>query len=150
MPEFPDREELALRWRKCAARRVLKNGPRLRKTYAGEPFNELVDRRTVFEILKKCRYRYSRAAKKPSAAVALRVVFNGITDRPVNHAESIALDGNLASFQTVPQMDKQRLAISVYLPQATGDKSARSIGADKSGWTELLSRGGSEAVDLGD
>ena len=103
MPEFPDREELALRWRKCATRRVLKNGPRLRKTDAREPFNELVDRRTVFEILKKCRYGYARATKKPGAAVALSIVFNSIAGRPINHDESIALGGNLASFQTVPK-----------------------------------------------
>jgi hypothetical protein len=81
---------------------MLKNGTRLRKTYAGEPFNELVDRRTVFQILKECRYGYSRATKKPRAAIALSIVLNGITGRPINHAESISLEGNLASFQTVP------------------------------------------------
>ena len=77
---------------------MLKNSPRLRKTDAGEPFDELVDRRTVFKILKECRYGYARATKKPGAAVALSIVFNSITGRPVNHDESIALGGNLAWF----------------------------------------------------
>ena len=89
----------------CATRRVLKNRPRLRKTDAREPFDELVDRRTVFEILKECRYGYPRATKKPGAAAALSIVLNSITGRPINHDESIALDGNLASFQTVQRME---------------------------------------------
>ena len=83
---------------------MLKNSPRLRETYAGEPFNELVDRRTVFKILKECRYGYARATKKPGAAVALSIVLNGITGRPINHDESIALGGKLASFETSPQI----------------------------------------------
>ena len=77
---------------------MLKNGPRLRKTDAGEPFDELVDQRTVFKILKECRYGYARATKKPGAAVALSIVLNGIAGRPINHDESIALGGNLAWF----------------------------------------------------
>jgi hypothetical protein len=84
---------------------VFKYGPRLRKTDAGEPFNKLVDRRTVFQILKKCSYGYPRATKKPGATVALSIVLNGITGGPINHDESIALDGNLASFQTVPPLE---------------------------------------------
>jgi hypothetical protein len=84
---------------------VLKNGTRLRKTYAGEPLNELVDRRAVFEILKECCYRYSRATKKPGATVALSVVFNGITGRPINHDKSIALDGNSALFRVAQQVE---------------------------------------------
>ena len=77
---------------------MLKNGPRLRETDAGEPFNELVDWRTVFKILKECRYGYPRTTKKPGAAAALSIVLNSITSRPINHDESIALAGNLASF----------------------------------------------------
>ena len=120
MPEFPNRTVLALRWRKCAARRVLKNGPCLRETDAREPFNELVDRRTVFKILKECRYGYARATKKPGAAVALSIVLNSITGRPINHDESIALGGNLASFETSPRMEERRLTIIVYLTQSEG------------------------------
>ena len=104
----------------CATRRVLKNRPRLRKTDAREPFDELVDRRTVFEILKECRYRYARATKKPGAAVALSIVLNSITGRPINHDESIALGGKLVWFQTGPRMEERRLTISVYLPQSAG------------------------------
>ena len=89
----------------CATRRVLKNRPRLRKTDAREPFNELVNRRTVFKILKECRYGNARTTKKPGAAEALSIVFNSIAGRPINHDESIALDGNLASFQTLPRME---------------------------------------------
>ena len=118
MPPFPDREDLALRWRKCAARRMLKNGPRLSKTDAREPFNELVDQRTVFKILKECRHGNPRATKKPSTAVALSIVLNSIAGRPINHDESIALGGNLASFETLPRMEERRLTISVCLSQS--------------------------------
>ena len=113
----------------CATRRVLKNRPRLRKTDAREPFDELVDRRTVFEILKECRYRYARATKKPGAAVALSIVLNSIAGRPINHDESIALEGNLASFQTVLRM-ASGVERSVFIcRKAKGEDSAKLMGA---------------------
>ena len=64
---------------------MLKNGPRLRETADGKPFDELVDQRTVFKILEECRYGYPRTTKKPGAAVALSIVLNSITGRPINH-----------------------------------------------------------------
>jgi hypothetical protein len=107
---------------------VFKNGPRLRQTDAGEPFNELVDRRTVFQILKQCRYRYSRATKKPGAAVALSIALNGITGRPINHAESIALEGDLASFQTGLRMGSGVEQSAFIWRKGKGENSAKFIG----------------------
>ena len=78
VPEYLDRTGLALRCRKCASRSMLKNGSSLRKAYAGKPFDELVDWRSVFQILKERRHRYTRATKKPSATVALGVMFNSV------------------------------------------------------------------------
>ena len=92
MPEFFDRTGLALR-RKCASRGVLKNCSGLLKAYAGKPFHELIDRSTVFQILKEGCHGHARATKQPSAAITLGVVFNGIAGRPVDHAGRIALGG---------------------------------------------------------
>ena len=93
VPEFPDRTGLALRTRKCASRGVLQDRSGLLKAHTGKPFDESIDRCTVFEILKQRRHGHACATKQPSAAVALRVVFNGITGGPINHDERIALDG---------------------------------------------------------
>jgi hypothetical protein len=93
VPEFLDRTGLALRRRERASRGMLQNRSGLLKAHAGKPFNELIDRRAVFEILKQRCHGHACATKQPSTAIALRVVFNGIAGRPVNHDGRIALGG---------------------------------------------------------
>jgi hypothetical protein len=72
---------------------VLKHGSRLVENDPQKPFNELVDRCTVFEVLEECRCRHARAAKQPSATVALGVVFDNVTGRPINYSRRTALGG---------------------------------------------------------
>jgi len=74
---------------------VLKNFAGLLKTDAGKPFNELVDRSTIFKVFKECCYRHARATKKPSSAIALGVVFDSMAGGPVNHLARIAPGGIL-------------------------------------------------------
>ena len=52
---------------------MFKNGSRLTYSHPRKPFNEIMQRRIVFEVFKKRRNRDTRTAKDPSAADARNV-----------------------------------------------------------------------------
>ena len=72
---------------------MLQNGASLLGRDAGEPFDELMERRVVFEILEQGRNRYPRAAKYPGAAYPSWVMLGYRTGRPIDHAAMVALGG---------------------------------------------------------
>jgi hypothetical protein len=55
------------------------------KRYAGEPLDELMDGRVVFQVFEERSHRHSGAAKNPSATYASGVAINGSACGPVNH-----------------------------------------------------------------
>ena len=73
---------------------MLKNCASLLEANARKPLDELIDRGTVFEVFKECCNRHARPTKDPGAAIALGIVFDGVTGGPIDHPESIALAGS--------------------------------------------------------
>jgi hypothetical protein len=81
---------------------VFQHGLDLFAGYAGEPFEKIVHRRAVFEILKQRRHRHARVFEQPRAADLSGDAFHGGTLAPIQHDETITL---------IPRACKSRLAL---------------------------------------
>lgn len=77
---------LHLRRRQGATCSVLEYRANLFERYTGKPLDEFANRRAILKILEQRGDGHPRAAKNPSAAIALRVALDSFTCRPVDHA----------------------------------------------------------------
>jgi hypothetical protein len=66
---------------------VTKNGFNLGAGYAGEPFEEVVDAGTVFEVGKESLDRDSRGAENPGTAYGFGISLDGWAGAPIKHAK---------------------------------------------------------------
>ncbi len=78
-------QNLHLRWRQCAPRGVLQDCTHLLERHTGEQLDELINGQFIFVVLEKCSDRHARATEHPSATVALGILLDSQTSRPVNH-----------------------------------------------------------------
>jgi hypothetical protein len=78
------KEHTHLHRRQRTPRRVLKHRTRLLECHTGKPFDEIMHRDVVFEILEQCSNGYTRPTKHPRATAPLPVVFDCSTCRPVD------------------------------------------------------------------
>jgi hypothetical protein len=70
---------------------VLQDVTNLRQGNAGEPLNELMDRRVIFEVLEERGNRNPRASENPSTTDAIRVALDIGARRPINHGGMVAV-----------------------------------------------------------
>lgn len=69
----------------CRLGRVFQDVTSLRQGNAGEPLNELMDRRVFFEVLEERGNRNPRSSENPSTTNAIRVALDIGASRPINH-----------------------------------------------------------------
>jgi hypothetical protein len=83
--EFPDRKGFASSGHGQTLFRVAEDGFDPIAAYAGEPFEKVVDARSVLKVREECMDRDSRAAKAPGAADGFVVSLDGCTGAPIKH-----------------------------------------------------------------
>ena len=72
---------------------MFKHRARLLCFDAGEPVDEVLQRRVILQVLEQRSDGYSRTAKDPCPADACRVSFYNWTGGPINREKIVALGG---------------------------------------------------------
>jgi hypothetical protein len=68
-----------------ASRRVLEHGTGLLQRNTGEPLDELINVRAVFEVLEQREDRHARATEHPCSTDPIRMPLGGGAGRPIDH-----------------------------------------------------------------
>ena len=86
-------KDLHLRIRQCALRGVLQDRVNLLRSGPFEPFDEVVDRGSIFQVLEQRGDRHSRTAKDPCATHTLGIAFDSGAGVPVDHGNDGSSEG---------------------------------------------------------
>jgi hypothetical protein len=78
---------------------VLKYLLQLLERDTGEPFHELGERSTVFQVFEQRRHGHARATEHPRATENARSRFDRRTGGPINHEEMLSLTARLLSIR---------------------------------------------------